>query len=71
MKDFTPTHRDEDNLETFNYDGHVWEFGHFGELNNGFSAYGFRQDGDYIRVTSKYEATLLYEALSCLAKGKK
>ena len=49
----------EDKLTKLEYDGHTWEFGLFGEKNNGFSAYGFRQDGTIIRVTSKYEAELL------------
>ena len=49
----------EDNLIKLEYDGHVWEFGYFGEKNNGYSAYGFRQDEVMIRVTSKYEAELI------------
>ncbi len=57
--DYTPSNSNEDNLDRINYDGHVWEIGHFGEDNNGFSAYGFRQDGTIIRVTSKYEAELI------------
>ena len=52
-------HNIEDDLTKLEYDGHIWEFGHFGEKNNGFSAYGFRQDGIIIRVTSKYEAELI------------
>jgi hypothetical protein len=57
----------EDNLTKIEYDGHTWEFGYFGEKNNGFSAYGFRQDGIYIRVTSKYEAELFASCLTKLA----
>ena len=49
----------EDNLVKFNFDGHIWEVGYFGDKNNSFSAYGFRQDGVYIRVTSKYESELI------------
>ena len=49
----------EDNLTRIEYDGHIWEVGHFGERNNGFTAYGFRQDGIYIRVTSQYESELI------------
>ncbi|KKM92424.1 hypothetical protein LCGC14_1218450, partial [marine sediment metagenome] len=56
MKDYTPKNTKEDNLDRFDYDGHVWEVGYFGESNNGYCAYGFRQDGIIIRVTSKYEA---------------
>ena len=52
---------DEDKLTTVEYDGHIWEVGYFGEKNNGYSAYGFRQDNHYIRVTSKYEAELIAE----------
>jgi len=51
----------EDNLIKLEYDGHSWEIGYFGEKNNRFSAYGFRQDGMYIRVTSKYESKLIAE----------
>ena len=49
----------EDNLVRLECDGHTWEIGHFGEKKNGYSAYGFRQDGTIIRVTSKYESELL------------
>ena len=52
------TNRD-DNLVKLECDGHTWEFGYFGEKNNGFSAYGFRVDGNIIRVTSKYEAEII------------
>ena len=57
----------EDRLTVIEHDGHSWEVGYFGEKNNGFSAYGFRQDGMYIRVTSKYESEL-FESLLRLAK---
>jgi hypothetical protein len=56
-----------DKLETINFDGHVWEFGFFGEKNNGYSAYGFRQDGIIIRVTSEYEAKLLADIFRYVA----
>ena len=63
----------EDNLTVFEYDGHTWEVGYFSEKNkvnrNGFSAYGFRQDGVFIRVTSKYEAEL-FESLLRIAVSK-
>ena len=49
----------EDNLVRLEYGGHIWEFGYFGAKRNGYSAYGFRQDGTIIRVTSKYEAELI------------
>ena len=61
----------EDNLIKLEYDGHIWEFGHFGEMNNGFSAYGFRQDGIYIRVTSKYESELLCKLFNFAIRGDK
>jgi len=56
----------EDNLEMFEYDGHIWELGYFGKKNNGYSAYGFRQDGIIIRVTSKYEADIFLKSLKSL-----
>jgi len=59
-----------DNLTKVEYDGHIWEFGHFGEDNNGFSAYGFRQDGIIIRVTSKYEADLFCQLIINKEEGK-
>jgi len=55
----TPCKDYEDKLETIQYDGHTWEVGYFGCQNNGYSAWGFRQDGVIIRVTSEYEAKLL------------
>ena len=54
----------EDNLTKLKYDGHIWEVGHFGENNNGFSTYGFRRDGIKVRVTSRYEAELIANLLS-------
>ena len=62
----------QDRLDIINFDNHTWEFGHFGEDNNGFSAYGFRQDGTIIRVTSKYEAEViafLFKQALAEAKG--
>ena len=70
MKDYTPQNYNEDNLDKFNYDGHMWEVGHFGEKKNGYSAYGFRQDGIIIRVTSKYEAELIYSLLESKMMAK-
>ena len=67
MKDYTPKNTKEDNLDRFDYDGHVWEVGYFGESNNGYCAYGFRQDGIIIRVTSKYEAELIYSLFKGVA----
>jgi len=55
--------RNTDKLETINYDGHVWEVGYFREKDCGFEAYGFRQDGIFVRVTSKYEAELILSLL--------
>ena len=56
-----------DELTVIEYDGHSWEVGYFGEKNNGFSAYGFRQDDIIIRVTSEYEARI-FEQLLRIAK---
>lgn len=52
-----------DDLTRIEYAGHIWEFGHFGEEKNKFSAYGFRQDGTIIRVTSQYEADLFRQLM--------
>jgi hypothetical protein len=53
-----------DDLKVFNYDGHKWEVGFFGDQNNRFCAYGFRQDDMVIRITSKYEAKVFADLLS-------
>lgn len=58
-----------DELETILYDGSTWEVGHFGCEDNGYSAYGFRQDGLIIRVTSKYEADIFLAGLRALSKS--
>lgn len=70
MRDYRPESYDDDNLDQFDYDGHVWEVGYFGEKNNSHSAYGFRQDGIIIRVTSKYEAELIHSLFNCVTSGK-
>lgn len=59
-RNFEPISLEADNLAKFFYDGHDWEIGYFGSDNNGYNAYGFRQDKTIIRVTSKYEAELIY-----------
>ena len=63
-KDYSVKSHLDDNLDTFISDGHKWEVGHFGERNNGYSAFGFRQDGLCIRITSKYEAEFLGRLIS-------
>ena len=60
-----------DDLVKIEYGGHIWEFGHFGAFTNGgYSAYGFRQDGTIIRVTSKYETEFLCELLNRIIEGE-
>ena len=71
MKDYTPKNYAEDNLDRFNYDGHVWEVGYFGEKKHGHNAFGFRQDGTTIRVTSKYEAEVIYSLFLLEVKKEK
>jgi hypothetical protein len=52
-----------DKLEIILYDNHIWEVGYFQEKDEGYNAYGFRQDGTIIRVTSQYEANLFRNSL--------
>lgn len=59
-----------DKLETIELDGHIWEVGFFKENDCGFEAYGFRQDGIYIRATSKYEAEIITKAFRTLTKAE-
>jgi hypothetical protein len=55
-------------LQRMNFDGHSWEIGYFDIDDEGFSAYGFRQDGIIVRITSKYEAELIAKVFNSHTK---
>ena len=59
--------KNKNEAETIIIDGHTWEVGYFGCEDNGYSAYGFRQDGLLIRITSAYEAEIFLKGLQSLA----